>query len=366
MGALKTKTSVLSDTFFNFMKRADKYAHLKVLVNADTPEDAKKARDFGVAGIGLCRTEHMFFAKNRIAIMRKTILSEDPEDRKNSLTELFPLQKQDFYELLQIMNGLPVTIRFLDPPLHEFLPQTSKDIKTLSEQTGWSEEKILSLSEQLKEVNPMLGHRGCRLAITYPEIYLMQAQALAEATLQLLKEKKNPQPEIMIPLVAVTKEFKFIKNLLQGELEKIIPEFKIPIGTMIELPAACLRAGKIAKEADFFSFGTNDLTQTVLGVSRDDAGKFLPSYISNGIFPSDPFVHIDEESVGELIRQAAAQGRKSKSSLKIGVCGEQGGDPKSIGFFHKVKLDYVSCSPYRIPVARLCAAQSALRENQKD
>ena len=362
-GILKTKTSVLNETFFRFMKRADKYAKLKVLVNADTPEDAIKAKNFGASGIGLCRTEHMFFAKDRISIMRKTILSENLEDRKTCLKQLFPLQKLDFYELLKIMDGLPVTIRFLDPPLHEFLPHTQADIKALSEQTGWSEEKISSLSEQLKEVNPMLGHRGCRLAISYPEIYLMQAKALGEATLQLLREKRNPQPEIMIPLVAVTKEFIFLKNLLQKNLKNILPEFKVPIGTMIELPAACLRAGKIANEADFFSFGTNDLTQTTLGVSRDDSGKFLPSYINKAIFPSDPFTHLDEESVGELIRQATAQGRKSKSSLKIGVCGEQGGDPKSIGFFHKVQLNYVSCSPYRIPVARLCVAQSALKES---
>ena len=347
------------------MERADRYARLRVLVNADTPEDAKKAKSFGATGIGLCRTEHMFFAKDRIPIMRKTVLSEDNEDRARSLDQLFPLQSEDFYELLKIMDGRPVTIRFLDPPLHEFLPHTKEEIKQLAKQIDWSEGKILSLSEQLKESNPMLGHRGCRLAISYPEIYLMQAKALAEAALRLLKEKRDPRPEIMIPLVAVPEELRFLRNLIQEELNKILPHLKVPIGTMIELPSACLRAGEIAKQADFFSFGTNDLTQTALGVSRDDSGKFLPSYINKGIVPFDPFVHLDEEAVGELIRQATTQGRKTKSQLKIGVCGEQAGDPKSIAFFHKIQLDYVSCSPYRIPVARLCAAQAALKENRQ-
>lgn len=365
LGALKTKTAVLNDVFFRFMERADRYAYLRVLVNADTPEDAKKAKSFGAKGIGLCRTEHMFFAKDRIPIMRKTVLSEDSEDRMRSLNQLFPLQSKDFYELLKIMDGCPVTIRFLDPPLHEFLPHTKEEIKQLSEQIDWSEGKIMALAEQLKELNPMLGHRGCRLAISYPEIYLMQARALAEAASRLLKEKKDPRPEIMIPLVAVPEELQFLKNRLQKELKKALPNLRVPIGTMIELPSACLRAGKIAKEADFFSFGTNDLTQTALGVSRDDSGKFLPAYINKGVFPFDPFVHLDEEAVGELIRQATTQGRKSKSRLKIGVCGEQAGDSKSIAFFHKIQLDYVSCSPYRIPVARLCAAQAALKEKSQ-
>ena len=363
LGALKTKVSVLNEVFFRFMKRADKYAKLKVLVNADTPEDAKRALDFGASGIGLCRTEHMFFAKDRISIMRKTILSEEPEDRNRALEELFPLQKQDFYELLKIMEGRSVTIRLLDPPLHEFLPQTEGERTSLAKEINWSESKILSLSERLKEVNPMLGHRGCRLAISYPEIYLMQTKALAEATKEILKEKGNPQPEIMIPLVATLKEFQFLKNLLQEELKKTIPELNIPIGTMIELPSACLRAGQIAKEADFFSFGTNDLTQTTLGISRDDSGKFLPKYINKGIFPSDPFVYLDEEGVGELIKEAARRGKQTKNNLKTGICGEQGGNSKSIDFFHKINLDYISCSPYRIPVARLCAAQAALKKN---
>lgn len=364
LDALKTKTPVLDEVFFRFMERADSHATMRVLANGDTPEDVKKAKDFGASGIGLCRTEHMFFAKDRIPLMRKTILSEEPEERKACLDQLFPMQKEDFYKLLEIMDGCPVTIRFLDPPLHEFLPQNSWEIQKLSLKTGWSEEKISSLVGQLREVNPMLGHRGCRLALSYPEIYLMQARALGEATLQLLKEGRNPQPEIMIPLVAVPEELKILRELLQEELRKINPELKIPLGTMIELPAACLQAGKIAEEADFFSFGTNDLTQTALGISRDDSNKFLASYVTRGIFPGDPFAHLNEEGVGELIKQAVAQGRKRKNRLKIGVCGEQGGDPKSIGFFHKVKLDYVSCSPYRIPVARLCVAQAALREKK--
>ena len=364
LGTLKTKTPVLNEVFFRFMEKADRHAHLKVLANADTPEDVKKAKGFGASGIGLCRTEHMFFAKDRIPLMRKTILSEEPEERKACLDQLFPMQREDFYKLLKIMDGCPVTIRFLDPPLHEFLPQNSNEVQTLSLQTGWSEEKISSLVEQLREVNPMLGHRGCRLALSYPEIYLMQARALGEAALQLLREGKNPQPEIMIPLVAVPKELKILRELLQGELGKISPELRIPLGTMIELPGACLQAREIAEEADFFSFGTNDLTQTALGISRDDSNKFLASYVTRGIFPGDPFSHLNEEGVGELIKQAVAQGRKRKSRLKIGVCGEQGGDPKSIGFFHKVKLDYVSCSPYRIPVARLSVAQAALRERK--
>ena len=361
-GALKTKAPVLDGSFFDLLNKADRFSRLKVLANADTPRDVRKAKKLGAQGVGLCRTEHMFFAKDRLPLMRKAILSEDPEERIVVLQELFPMQKADFYELLSIMDGSPVTIRLLDPPLHEFLPRNSKEVKELSSQTGWSEARIFSLVESLKEVNPMLGHRGCRLALSYPEIYLMQAGALAESVLQLMKERKNPQPEIMAPLVAVPGEMEILRDLLEQEIKRKSASLKIPIGVMLELPSACLRADELAQTSDFFSFGTNDLTQTTLGVSRDDSGKFFPAYLNRGVFAKDPFASIEEKSVGELIKQAVL---KAKKSVKTGVCGESAGDPESIAFFHKCGLDYVSCSPYRIPTARLAAAQSALKALKK-
>ena len=366
-GALKTSPAALNDVFFRFMEKADRYARLQTMANADTPEDAQKALDLGAKGIGLCRTEHMFFAKDRISLMRKMILSSDSEEKNRILKELFVFQKQDFQKLFAVMNGLPVTIRLLDPPLHEFLPQKEEEIGALAKDAGWDRDKARLLSDRLKEVNPMLGHRGCRLALSHPEIYLMQARAAAEAASDVLKNGGRPLPEIMIPFTAAPKEFQILKDMLREELRKILPELHIPIGTMIELPSACLRADEIALEADFFSFGANDLTQTVLGVSRDDCGKFLPLYISKGVFAADPFVTIDKKGAGRLIKSAAAKGKAASARLKIGVCGEQGGDPESIDFFHKIpSMDYISCSPYRIPAARLAAAQTALKSSKTD
>ena len=362
-GAVNTKPAQLSEDFFRLMAVADKYGKLEVRANADTPMDVKKAKEFGAQGVGLCRTEHMFFAQNRLHIMRKMILSEDREEREPYLEELFSMQKHDFQELLRIMDGLPVTIRLLDPPLHEFLPLSEKDMEELSKQFEWSVGRLSAKVNRLKEVNPMLGHRGCRLAVTCPEIYLMQARAVATATAELKREKKNPRPEIMIPLVALPAELKILKPLIKKELKKVEEMFqvslKIPIGAMVELPSACLRAGELAEEADFLSFGTNDLTQTTLGLSRDDSGKFLASYINQGLLERDPFHEVDQNSVGRLMETALSDNRVK--SVKTGVCGEHGGHPESIRFFHKTGLHYVSCSPYRIPVARLSSAQAVLR-----
>ena len=361
-GAVNTKPAQLSGDFFRLMAVADKYGKLEVLANADTPADVKKAGEFGARGVGLCRTEHMFFARERLGVMRKMILSEDREEREPYLEELFSMQKEDFQELLRIMNGLPVTIRLLDPPLHEFLPQSEKDMEEPAKQFEWSVERLSAKVNRLKEVNPMLGHRGCRLAVTCPDIYLMQTRAVATATAELKREKKDPRPEIMIPLVALPAELKTLKPLIQKELKKVEEAFqvslKIPIGAMVELPSACLRAGELAEDADFLSFGTNDLTQTTLGLSRDDSGKFLASYINQELLERDPFHEVDQNSVGRLMETALSDDRVK--SVKTGVCGEHGGNPESIRFFHKTGLHYVSCSPYRIPVARLSAAQAAL------
>ena len=333
------------------------------------PIDVQKSKDFGAKGVGLCRTEHMFFAPNRINIMRKMILATDKEERQEALNQLFVMQKEDFYQLLDIMDGLPVTVRLLDPPLHEFLPHTKEDIKKLSQNLNWSEDKISTKISLLKESNPMLGHRGCRLAITFPEIYLMQTRALSEACAELKLKKRHPKPEIMIPLVSFRKELKILRDQIEQEITQTEKKFKIslpiPIGTMVELPRTCLQADSIAQEADFFSFGTNDLTQTTLGISRDDSGKFLSSYINQKLFSKDPFSSIDKEGVGELVKIAVKKGRSHKADLKIGICGEHGGDPKSIEFFHENGLDYISCSPYRVPIARLSAAQSAIHQKQK-
>ena len=370
LGVIQTKTPKLDENFFKLMKLSDKYTKLEVRANADTPSDAKKAKEFGATGIGLCRTEHMFFASNRINIMRKMILADNSDERQEALNELFVMQKKDFHELLDIMDGCPVTIRLLDPPLHEFLPCTKEDIKKLSENLHWSEDKISTKVNLLKESNPMLGHRGCRLAITFPEIYLMQTKALSEAYAELKLQNKNPQAEIMIPLVSFSKELKFLRKIIKEQIqnreEKLKTKIPIPIGTMIELPRTCLQANAIAEEADFFSFGTNDLTQTTLGISRDDAGKFLSSYINQKLFSKDPFSSVDKEGVGELIKLAINRGRLKKPNLKMGICGEHGGDPESIQFFHDINLDYVSCSPYRVPIARLSAAQSAINKEREE
>ncbi len=368
LGRIKTKPAVLNESFFKLMKLADQYARLETRANAETPADVKKAKEFGAKGLGLCRTEHMFFAPDRINIMRKMIMSESFEERQQTLKDLFKMQKEDFQEILEIMSPYPLTVRLLDPPLHEFLPHSEKDIAGLARKMDMSEEDLAFKIQNLRESNPMLGHRGCRLAITCPEIYLMQVRALCSAMAQLLKANKKIQAEIMIPLVCAVRELEVLKSLIQQEIQKAEKEFQIriplAIGAMIELPRACLEADHLAQAGDFFSFGTNDLTQTVFGFSRDDSGKFLPSYVQEKILEADPFSQIDRTGVGELMRIAVQKARKSKKGIKIGVCGEQGGDPQSLSFFHELGLDYISCSPYRVPVARLAAAQRAIREKE--
>jgi pyruvate,orthophosphate dikinase len=346
------------------MKIADKSRRLKIRTNADTPKDAQTARSFGAEGIGLCRTEHMFFGADRIDAVREMILAESKVEREKALAKLLPMQRSDFHDLFKIMEGLPVTIRLLDPPLHEFVPHTDKEMVELAARIGYDADKLRAKVKSLHEFNPMLGHRGCRLAITYPEIYQMQVRAIAEAAAELVKGGMKLVPEIMIPLIATDKELEMLRSLTVAEVEKVMKEknvkFDYLVGTMIELPRAAVTADAIADSADFFSFGTNDLTQTALGLSRDDAGRFLGSYVSNGIFAKDPFVTIDKVGVGSLVRTATELGRRSKPQLKVGVCGEHGGDPDSIEFFNSVGLDYVSCSPFRVPIARLAAARATL------
>jgi len=367
LGEVPTVKPNISGDFSTLMKWADKYRKLKVRTNSETPSDTKVARDFGAEGIGLCRTEHMFFEEKRIISVRQMILSKTTEDRKVALEKLLPYQRNDFVEIFKIMNGLPVTVRLLDPPLHEFLPKTDEDINNIVKELNISSEDIKSRIIELHEQNPMLGHRGCRLGISFPEIYEMQCQAIFEALAECKKKKiKLVIPEIMIPLVSTAAEIEILRKLVDKTAEKIqkINSVKIKyyVGTMIELPRAALRARAIAKFADFFSFGTNDLTQTTFGISRDDSGKFLNDYVNNKIFFKDPFVSIDESGVGELIKIATERGRKEKKNLKLGICGEHGGDPSSIEFCEKIKLDYVSCSPYRVPIARLAAAQAYLKK----
>lgn len=369
LGKVPTVKPDISGDFSKIMTWADKYRKLKVRANSETPTDTKIAREFGAEGIGLCRTEHMFFDEKRIISVRQMILSKTLEDRKKALAKLLPYQRNDFIEIFKIMNGLPVTVRLLDPPLHEFLPKKNKDIDDIAKELNISHHDIKSRIIELHEQNPMLGHRGCRLGISFPEIYQMQCQAIFEALAECKKKKIKPViPEIMIPLVSTASEIKILGSLVKKTAEEIqkIHSIKIKyyVGTMIELPRAALRAKDIAKYADFFSFGTNDLTQTTFGISRDDSGKFLNDYVDNNIFYGDPFVSIDEKGVGELIKIAAERGRMQKKSLKLGICGEHGGDPASIEFCEKVKLNYVSCSPYRVPIARLAAAQAYLKQKK--
>ena len=369
LGEVPTVKPDISGDFSKLMSWADQFRKLKVRTNSETPADTKIARDFGAEGIGLCRTEHMFFDEKRIISVRQMILSKTLEDRREALKKLLPYQKSDFFEIFKIMNGLPVTVRLLDPPLHEFLPKTDKDIDDIAKELNISNNDIKSRIIELHEQNPMLGHRGCRLGISFPEIYEMQCQAIFEALAECKKKKINLIiPEIMIPLVSTAAEIQILRNLVDKTAENIqkIHSIKIKyyVGTMIELPRAALRANDIAKFADFFSFGTNDLTQTTFGISRDDSGKFLNDYVENKIFNKDPFVSIDERGVGELIKIATERGRKQKKSLKLGICGEHGGDPASIEFCEKVKLNYVSCSPYRVPIARLAAAQAYLKKKK--
>lgn len=351
------------------MKWADQFRTLKVRTNADTPNDAILARSFGAEGIGLCRTEHMFFEASRIKSVREMILSDDVEGRKRALAKLLPVQKGDFIGIFKAMAGLPVTIRLLDPPLHEFLPHTDKELMELAKDMGVSFEQLHTKNKSLYEFNPMLGHRGCRLGITYPEIYEMQVQAIMEAACELAKQKVRVMPEIMIPLVGHVKELETMRALTVAVADRIQKEYKVKVsysvGTMIELPRACVTSDEIAVHADFYSFGTNDLTQTVYGLSRDDAGRFLPVYIEAGILKEDPFISIDTIGVGAFMRMAVEKGRKVKKDLKMGICGEHGGEPRSVEFCQQLGLNYVSCSPYRVPIARFSAAQAALRDKAK-
>jgi pyruvate,orthophosphate dikinase len=365
VGSVATVEPTLSGDFATLMEWADASRRLRVRTNAETTLDAETARKFGAEGIGLCRTEHMFFAPERIGAVRQMIMANDEAGRRVALEKLLPFQRQDFIDLFRIMAGLPVTIRLLDPPLHEFLPHGDQEIAEVAEALGQDVDAMRRRALELAEANPMLGHRGCRLGISYPEIYEMQARAIFEAALAIAEETGEPVvPEIMIPLVGTRRELDItraqIERVAKEVLQKANKKLDYSIGTMIELPRAALTADSIAEAADFFSFGTNDLTQTTFGLSRDDAGKFLPHYVEAGILPKDPFVSLDIEGVGALVQIAAEKGRKTKPNLKLGICGEHGGDPSSIAFCEKIGLDYVSCSPYRVPVARLAAAQAAL------
>ena len=348
------------------MAWADQVRSLGVRTNADTPSDARMARDFGAEGIGLCRTEHMFFGPDRIMAMRQMILSDTEEGRRRALDKLLPYQKKDFMEIFEVMQGLPVTIRTLDPPLHEFLPRDEVSQKEMAKELGVSVEAIKAKVNALHEINPMLGHRGCRLGVTYPEITGMQARAIIEAACELTKKGIKVYPEIMIPLIGTREELSNQKKIVVEVAEEVMKKYGVrvnySVGTMIEIPRASLTADEIAKEAEFFSFGTNDLTQMTFGFSRDDAGKFLPDYLRNGILPQDPFQTIDERGVGELVALGIKRGRSTRPKLKVGICGEHGGDPRSIEFCHRVGMDYVSCSPYRVPIARLAAARARLSE----
>ncbi len=364
-GLIKPK---LSDSFAAMMKWVDKIRKLKVRTNADTPHDAQVARDFGAEGIGLCRTEHMFFEPDRIKAVREMILADDTDGRKKALAKILPMQKGDFTEIFRVMKGLPVTIRLLDPPLHEFLPHTEQEIEELSRDMGVPPDRLAAKNKTLYEFNPMLGHRGCRLGITFPEIYEMQARAIFEAACELECEGVQVIPEVMIPLVGYPKELEKLKDMIDIVAAEVMKGYKVRIkyqvGTMIELPRAALVADEIAGHAEFFSFGTNDLTQTTLGLSRDDSGKFLPVYVEKGIFDADPFVSLDQDGVGQLVKIGIEKGRSARSNLKVGICGEHGGDPRSVEFCHRAGMDYVSCSPYRVPIARFAAAQAVIRSKK--
>lgn len=366
VGEVKTLQPELSGDFSKLMAWADTYRTMKVRTNADTPHDTATAREFGAEGIGLCRTEHMFFEGERIVAVRQMILSEDLAGRKAALAKLLPMQRSDFEEIFKIMHGLPVTIRLLDPPLHEFMPREDAEFADVAEAIGIDVGIVKRRASDLHEFNPMLGHRGCRLGITYPEIYEMQARAIFEAAMAVEAETGDTVvPEIMIPLVATEKELSMLRERVDATAKEVFAEagkqVDYMVGTMIELPRAALQAAKIAQSADFFSFGTNDLTQTAIGISRDDAARFLDEYVKKDIFAQDPFVSIDQEGVGELVKLGAERGRSTKPDLKLGICGEHGGDPASVEFCHSVGLDYVSCSPFRVPIARLAAAQAAIK-----
>ena len=365
LGDIKTVEASVGGDFGRIMAWADQFRTLHVRTNADTPADTKNAVKLGAEGIGLCRTEHMFFDPERIPKIRKMILSDTVEAREEALNELIPFQKGDFKAMYEALEGRPMTVRYLDPPLHEFVPTDPEDIKALAEDMGLTPEQVKAKCDELHEFNPMMGHRGCRLAVTYPEIAKMQTRAVMEAAIEVKEEKGyDIVPEIMIPLVGEKKELKFVKDIVVETAEQVKKEkgsdIQYHIGTMIEIPRAALTADAIAEEAEFFSFGTNDLTQMTFGFSRDDAGKFLDSYYKAKIYESDPFARLDQTGVGQLVQMAAEKGRKTRPDIKLGICGEHGGDPSSIEFCHKVGLNYVSCSPYRVPIARLAAAQAAL------
>ncbi|MCK4569671.1 MAG: pyruvate, phosphate dikinase, partial [Bacteroidales bacterium] len=365
-GKIATIDPELSGDFGKLMDLADKYATMLVRTNADTPHDSKVARNFGAQGIGLCRTEHMFFEGDRIKAMREMILASDEEGRRKGLDKLLPIQREDFEGIFEAMQDLPVTVRLLDPPLHKFVPHEEENQKEMAEEMGISVEEIKAKVEDLSEVNPMLGHRGCRLGNTYPEISEMQARAIIEAVLNLKAKGIKTYPEIMIPLTGTLKEMKMQEDLVRNTVEKVFEEcgerMDYLVGTMIEVPRAALTADKIAESAEFFSFGTNDLTQMTFGYSRDDAGKFLPVYLEKGILKYDPFQVLDQEGVGLLMEMAVEKGRKTRPNIKIGICGEHGGEPSSVEFCNTLGFNYVSCSPFRIPIARLAAAQAVIKQ----
>ncbi|MBQ8301473.1 MAG: pyruvate, phosphate dikinase, partial [Clostridia bacterium] len=366
---IPTVDAEIAGEFGRIMDWADKFRTLKVRTNADTPADAKKARELGAEGIGLCRTEHMFFEGDRIGAFRAMICADTVEEREAALEKILPMQQGDFEQLYEALEGNPVTIRFLDPPLHEFVPTDEADIEALAKAQGKSVERIKEIISSLHETNPMMGHRGCRLAVTYPEIAKMQTKAVIRAAINVQKKHSDwtVKPEIMIPLSCEVKELKYVKSVVveaaDAEIAAAGADLKYEVGTMIEIPRAALTADEIAKEADFFCFGTNDLTQMTFGFSRDDAGKFLDAYYDTKIFENDPFAKLDQTGVGKLMEMSIKLGKPVNEKLHVGICGEHGGDPTSVEFCHKIGLDYVSCSPFRVPIARLAAAQAKIKEN---
>jgi pyruvate,orthophosphate dikinase len=366
LGALPLADASFPPEYDRLMSWVDARRRLRVRANADTPDDAERARAFGAEGIGLCRTEHMFFGSDRILAVRQMILAQSEAERRAALAKILPIQRADFHGILRAMAGFPVTIRLLDPPLHEFLPQTDGDIADLARALGMAASEVRRRVDALHEFNPMLGHRGVRLAITFPEIYEVQVEAIIEAACDLHADGLDIKPEIMIPLVGLETELEQVRGLVHGTVARVLAargqRMEVTIGTMIELPRACMVADRIAVHADFFSFGTNDLTQTTFGLSRDDAGRFMPSYVRQHLIARDPFVELDRDGVGALIRLGIERGRSTKPGLKVGICGEHGGNPPSVAFCHEQGFDYVSCSPYRVPIARLAAAQATLAE----
>ena len=365
-GAIETRDASLTDDFATIMEWADEVREMKIRTNADTIRDAQKAVDLGAEGIGLCRTEHMFFETDRIFAFRQMIVAKDEAARRTALEKILPIQREDFVGIFKVMKGMPVTIRLLDPPLHEFLPQDEAEINELAKELAMSSDELKSIIHGLHELNPMMGHRGCRLAVTYPEIAEMQTRAIIEAALEVNRDGMSVIPEIMVPLICDVKEFKFVKDIIIRTAEAVIGEAKATldykVGTMIEIPRAALTADEIAKEAEFFSFGTNDLTQMTYGLSRDDAGKILDAYYRTKIFESDPTARLDLVGVGKLMKIATEGGRATRPDIKLGICGEHGGDPASIAFCHELGFSYVSCSPFRVPIARLAAAQAAIAD----